>query len=131
MFAVVLHSYHAPRSYGTCMGVALLPLAIVGVLLVLVAVEGLVCIFMAAPMGLVLSWFGGSCGYCIQALYWNRRQTGAIISIVFMFLPASFGAERAANLHALQYVVRSAIDVKATPNIGWHECVTFAEIGRP
>ena len=131
MFAVLLHSYHAPRSYGTCMSVALLPIAIVGVLLMLVAVEGLICILMAAPMGLVLSWFGGSCGYCIQALYWNRRQTGMIISVVFMFLPASFGAERAANLQPPQYVVRSAIDVKAPPPVVWQQVVTFAEIGPP
>ena len=131
MFAVLLHSYHGPRSYGACMSVAILPIALLGALLLLIAAEGLICILMAAPIGLVLSWFGGSCGYCIQAVYWSRRQSGAIMSVVLVLLPVSFGAERASNLQPPHYVVRSAIDVNAPPQVVWQQVVTFAEIAPP
>jgi len=54
LFAVLLHSYHGPRDYGTSMSVAMLPLGIIGAVLLVVAIEGLVCIFMAAPIALGL-----------------------------------------------------------------------------
>lgn len=33
LFAVLLHSYHGPRDFGTCMGVALLPMGLLGAIL--------------------------------------------------------------------------------------------------
>src|SRR6266850_641956 len=52
MFAVLLHSYHAPRDLWTCFNVALLPVGVLGVVLILVAMEGMICVLMAAPFAL-------------------------------------------------------------------------------
>ena len=131
LFAVLLHSYHGARDYGTCMSVALLPVGIVGLVLLLVAIEGFICILMAAPLALVLAWLGGSLGFYIQGNYWGARTGSAMLSVVLLAMPAAFGFEHAAALKTPTFVVRSAIDVQAPPEEVWKQVVAFAEIPPP
>jgi len=131
LFAVLLHSYHGPRAYGTCMSVALLPVAIVGLALLLVAIEGFICVLMAAPLAFVLAWLGGSLGYFIQGNYWGAKTGSAMLSVVLLAMPAAFGLEHAAALQTPTFVVRSAIDVQAPPERVWKQVVAFAEIPPP
>jgi uncharacterized membrane protein YhaH (DUF805 family) len=131
LFAVLLHSYHGPRDYGTCMGVALLPVGLLALLLLLVAVEGLICVLMAAPLAVGLAWLGGSLGYYIQGNYWGTRHGAAMLSVVLFAMPAFFGTERAAALEMPRFVVRTSIDVKAPPEQVWQQVVAFAEIPPP
>src|SRR5262249_16923417 len=113
------------------MGVALLPVGLVGVALILVAVEGLICVLMAAPFALGLAALGGALGYAIQAHHWRPRQTPAMFSIVLLLLPASFGVERAAALLTPLYEVRTSVEVNAPPEKVWNQVVAFAEIPAP
>jgi len=131
LFAVLLHSYHGPRDYGTCMSIALLPVAIVGMALLLVAIEGLICVLMAAPLAFVLAWLGGSLGYYIQGNYWGAKTGSAMLSVVLLVMPAAFGLEHAAALETPTFVVRSAIDVQAPPEQVWKQVVAFAQIPPP
>ena len=98
MFSVLLYSYHSPRDWWTCLNVALLPVGILGVTLILVAMEGVICVLMAAPFALGLAALGGMLGYTIQAHHWRPKQTPAMLSIVILLIPASFGIEHAAAL---------------------------------
>jgi uncharacterized membrane protein YhaH (DUF805 family) len=131
LFSVLLHSYHGPRSYGTSIGVALLPVALLGGVLLMVALEGLICILMAAPLALGLAALGGSLGYFIQGNYWGARTGSAMLSIVFLVLPASFGIEHAAAPQAPRFEVRTSIEIKASPQEVWKQMVAFAEIPAP
>jgi uncharacterized membrane protein YhaH (DUF805 family) len=131
MFSVLLHSYHEPRDLKTCLGVALLPIGILGAVLVLAAMEGVICVLMAAPFAIVLSVIGGMIGYSIQDRYWGARQRPAMLSIVLLLVPASFGIEQAAALRAPEYTVRTAIEVNAPPERVWNQVVAFAEIPPP
>src|SRR5258708_11945134 len=98
LFAVLLHSYHGPRDYGTCVSVALLPLGIIGAVLLVVAIEGLVCIFMAAPVELGLAWLGGSLGDFITGDYWGAKRGAAMLSGVLLGMPGGFGVGAAGAL---------------------------------
>jgi hypothetical protein len=131
MFSVLLHSYHAPRNWQSCLKVALLPVLVLGAVLVLVAMEGVICVLMAAPFALGLSALGGMLGYTIQAHHWRPKQTPAMLSIVILMVPATFGIERAAALQPQVFVVRTAIEVNAPPEKVWNEVVAFAEIPPP
>ena len=131
MFSVLLHSYHGPRDFWTCFNVALLPVGLLGLLLMLVAIEGLICILMAAPLALGLAFLGGSLGYFIQANHWRPRNAPAMLSILLMMLPASFGVEHAAAPQAPTFEVRTSIDVSAPPEQVWKQVVAFAEIPAP
>jgi uncharacterized membrane protein YhaH (DUF805 family) len=131
LFSVLVFSYHEPRSYGTCMSVSLVPIALLGAVLILVAIEGLICILMAAPFALVLSALGGMLGYAIQAAYWLHKDTPVMLSIVLLFAPAFQGAERWVNPASETFEVRTAIDVNAPPEKVWNQVVAFAEIPPP
>lgn len=131
LFSVLLYSYHAPRDFIDCMTVSLLPVAILGGMLLLVAIEGLVCILMAAPIAGVLAFLGGFLGYLIQASYWWRHEAPAILSVVLLVVPAFFGMERAAGFNAETFEVKTAIEVNAPPEQVWQEVIAFAEIPPP
>ena len=131
MFSVLLYSYHEPREWDDCLFVSLLPVGLVGVALILVAMEGAICMLMAAPFALALAAVGGMVGHGIQELYWRPKRTPTMLSIVFLLVPASFGVERAAALRPPVYEVRTAIEVNAPPERVWNQVVAFAEIPPP
>ena len=131
LFSVLLHSYHSPRSFGECTLVSLVPIGILGVVLLLVAIEGLICILMAAPIACLLALLGGWLGYVIQAAHWGRRHTPAMLSVVVLLTPSFFGAENVFKPQPSVFVVKSAIEVNATPEKVWREVVSFAEIPPP
>ncbi len=131
MFSVLLYSYHSPRDWWKCLNVALLPVGILGIVLIFVAMEGVICVLMAAPFALGLAALGGMLGYTIQAHHWRPKQTPAMLSIVMLMIPASFGIEHAAALTPPVFMVRTAIEVNAPPERVWNEVVAFAEIPPP
>jgi len=131
MFSVLVYSYHAPRSWWDCFFVSLLPVGLVGVVLLLVALEGIICIMMAAPFALGLAALGGALGYMIQSHHWRPKQTPAVLSLVILVIPATFGVERAAKLAPPTFVVKTAIEVNAPPEKVWNEVVAFAQIPAP
>lgn len=131
MFAALLYSYHEPRSFQSCMEVALLPIVILGVVIVGIAVEGVICVMMAAPIALALAFLGGAVGFLIQARYWSPRNKPAILSAILLVIPSAFLGEHAAALQPPVYVVRSAITINAPPEKVWSQVVAFAEIPPP
>jgi uncharacterized membrane protein YhaH (DUF805 family) len=131
LFSVLLYSYHQPRSYTSCIAVSLVPLGILGVVLLAVALEGFICILMAAPFALGLAAMGGMLGYAIQATHWLNKGTPVVMSIVLLFTPGVLGVERLAKPVAETFVVRTAIEVNAAPEKVWNQVVAFAEIPPP
>jgi uncharacterized membrane protein YhaH (DUF805 family) len=131
MFSVLLYSYHEPREWVDCLAVALLPVALVGAGLLLIAVEGIICLLMAAPFAVALAALGGALGYVIQARHWRPKQAPAMFSILILLVPATFGVERGAALRPPVYEVHTAIEVNAPPEKVWNQVVAFAEIPPP
>lgn len=131
MFSVLLYSYHEPRVWFDCLAVALLPVALVGAGLLLIAVEGVICLLMAAPFAVALAALGGALGYAIQARHWRPKHSPAMFSILILLVPASFGLEHAAALRPPVYEVRTAIEVNAPAEKVWNQVVAFAEIPPP
>jgi uncharacterized membrane protein YhaH (DUF805 family) len=131
LFSVLVYSYHERRGFGSCLAVSLIPLAILGTVLLIVAIEGLLCILMAAPFAAGLAALGGTLGYSIQAGYWRAKEAPAMLSMVLLFTPTFAGVERMANLKPETFEVKSAIEVNAPPEKVWNEVVSFAEIPPP
>jgi len=131
LFSVLVYSYHVPRTYSSCIAVALMPIALLGAVLLLVMIEGVICILMAAPFALALAALGGMLGYAIQAGYWLHKGTPAMLSIVFLFTPAFQSVEHWAKLQPETFEVRTAIEVNAPPEKVWNQVVAFAEIPPP
>lgn len=129
--SVLLYGYHHPRSYGNCLAVACLSPLLLGLALVAVAVEGVICLLMAAPIAGLLAMMGGAIGYFIQRRPENRSEAPAILSVLVFVLPAFLGAERAGAPESPLFAVRTAIEIDAPPEMVWKQVVAFAEIPEP
>lgn len=131
LFSVLAYSHHRPRGFDESIGVALLPVGLIGAVLLAIAMEGLICILMAAPIAAFLALCGGMLGYTLQSAYWLRQGTSSAMCAILLVLPAIFGAEHAAKLEPPRFVVRSAIEIDAPPEAVWKQVVAFSEIGPP
>ena len=131
LFSVLLHSYHEPRSFTDCVSVSVLPIVVLGFALMAIAIEGLICILMAAPIAMVLALLGGWLGYIIQSAHWGRRHTPAFMSVVVLLTPSFFTVEYLLKPQPGVFEVKSSIEVNAPPEKVWQQVVSFAEIPAP
>src|SRR4030095_12355111 len=128
LFAVLTHSYHEPRGYGECLPVAILPIAILGAILFLVAIEGAVCLAMAAPLASLLALLGGSLGEIIQGGRRGRRNTPAMVSMAVLLTPGFYGVEHFVRPQAGVFEVKSAIEINAPPKKVWGRAVACGAV---
>jgi uncharacterized membrane protein YhaH (DUF805 family) len=92
--------------------------------LLLFAVEGMICLAMAAPLMLPLGAAGGVFGKFIADLGGN--QDHAVFGAVLL-LPVMGGVESQLT-HQNEFVVTSSIDIAAPPEIVWRKVIVFPEI---
>jgi uncharacterized membrane protein YhaH (DUF805 family)/uncharacterized protein YndB with AHSA1/START domain len=112
------------RSVAASIMVGSAAVLLTGVGLLLFALEGVICLMMAAPIMLPLGMAGGPCGKFLA----DRRRggyrglVGALIAV-----PLIGGIEsRLPNRH--EFVVASSIDIAAPPAVVWRQVIAFPEI---
>jgi uncharacterized membrane protein YhaH (DUF805 family) len=130
LFAVLVYSYHEEREFGSCVAVALLPIGVIACVLLAVALEGVICVVMAAPLAVGLAFLGGWLGYVIQSTYWSRR-TPAMLSMALLLTPSVLGIENLIKPQAPIFAVQSEVIVDAPPEVVWQKVVAFTEIPAP
>jgi hypothetical protein len=104
-------------------------LAMAGALL-LFAIEGVICILMAAPLAGSLAVTGGVLGHALQPSRCGGRHLRASGAIV-LAMPLMLGAERLSDPAAPLLEVRSSIDIAAPPGLVWRHVVEFSELPPP
>jgi uncharacterized membrane protein YhaH (DUF805 family) len=129
--AVLIYGYHAPRSYLSCLAVSVVAPTILGMALLALAMEGIICLIMAGAIGLPLSVLGGTMGYLLQRRPIIMRSAPATLASLILFIPGVMGLEHAMPELAPTLVVRTAIDIDAPPERVWNGVVAFAEIPEP
>ncbi len=116
-----------PRRGRTTSGVVLLAVLVVSGALVLFALEGILCVAMAAPLALPIAWFGGFIGRAI-ALCTPRPAVHAWL--LLFILPALASVESLDRTTLLHEVV-SVVEIDAPPETVWHHVVSFSELTEP
>ena len=132
--SVLVYGYHAPRPLGKCLLVALLSVALVSAVLIGVAIEGLVCVVMAAPLGAAVALIGGLVGYAIQHQRAQpARQDNAVRAYLepLAALPAMMLLEKSVQLAPPLRAVETSIEVNAPPAQVWTHLVAFNELPPP
>jgi hypothetical protein len=129
--AALVYGIRQPRSMNGCVGVACLAVALLGAALLGLAFEGVVCLIMALPIALPLAAFGGACAYGVQRRRWFRTDAPVLLSVLLVFVPGVEWVEHVAAQPSPVFVVRTAIDVQASPEKVWQEVVAFSEIPPP
>ena len=129
--SVLLYGYHAPRGFAGCIGISTLSVALIGVLLMAAAIEGLVCILMVVPVAVPLAWIGGAVGYAMQRRPSHPQPAPAMLAMLIFAVPALMGLEHARPLEPPLIAVESVIEVNAPPSVVWQNLVAFAQLPEP
>ena len=129
--AALIYGVKQPRSLHGCLVVACTAVTLLGALLMAVALEGALCLIMAVPLAYPLAAFGGLCAYGVQQ--WRRVQSEApvILSALLLFTPGVQWVEHLVARPSPMYVVRSSIEIHASPEQVWKQVVAFSEIPAP
>jgi len=129
--SVLLYGYHRPRNLGSCILVSLLSPAVLGLVLLAVAIEGVICLIMAWPIAAALSLIGGSIGYLVQLRPRAQRQVPAALMLLILLLPALMGAEYVDPPSPPVFEVRTSIEIGAPPQAVWRQLIAFADLPAP
>jgi hypothetical protein len=129
--AAVIYGIHQPRTQFGCVAVACAAVTILGLALLALAIEGVVCLAMAAPIAIPIAVFGASCGYHVQRQRWSHSGPPALASLFLLFVPGVQWFEHVHTASPPGSVVRSSLDIQAPPERVWKSVVAFSEIPPP
>jgi hypothetical protein len=107
--------------------IGFLTLGIFSAGLLVFAIEGLICVVMAAPIGLLLTWLGSLIGYAIVNNTPNNAPTAMLILIGVIPTMAFVEKENAPILTS----VVTSIEINAAPQTVWKNVVEFPQLDEP
>jgi uncharacterized membrane protein YhaH (DUF805 family) len=119
-----LLNLRSSRSYVVTMGVAACALLFAGIAMLLFALEGAICIMMAAPIVLPLGIAGAPIGKFLAdgRRGFQRGLAGALVAVpLFSMVESHFPKSR-------DFVVTSQIDIAAPPEVVWQNVIDFPKI---
>jgi hypothetical protein len=129
--AVALHCYREPRTLSSCLGVAALSVAVLGAGFLVFAVEGIICLAMAAPLALALACLGGALAYGLQRTLWHGGPGGSLMCITVAWMPLLAVVERVAPPELPVLHVTTSVEIDAPPQVVWKHVIAFAELPPP
>ena len=129
--STLIYNLREPRSLRSSLLASQSTLALVGVGLLLVKMEGVICLLMAAPLAIPLASLGAVVAHAIVATVRASRKQYQSLSVVALFLPGSMVLEHQAELPAPLLKVVTAIEINAPPSVVWLHVVTFSELPPP
>lgn len=129
--AAVLYGLTRRRSVGQCLGVAAFSLMSSGLILLGFALEGAICILMAAPIALTLSLLGGLVGFAVQARPWANDYAPALTLGLVVVLPGLIAAEASTTRELTVRAVVTTVEVNASPATVWRQVVAFPPLAAP
>ena len=129
--SVLIFTYHEERTLLSCLGVAVLSPTLLGAAFLAYALEGIICLLMAAPLALPLAAMGGTLAYFLQRLYRPTHAAPAMLGALLFALPLGMTLERAAAPPPVVFSVTTSVEVDAPPESVWPNVIAFAQLPPP
>jgi hypothetical protein len=129
--SVALFGLARPQRFGPCMLVCFLATTLAGAGVLVFALEGAVCLVMAAPIGYFLAFLGGLVGFFIQSRPWAPEVNPFVVLLLAASLPCLTAAEAADPGDPEVMEVSSVVEVDAPPEAVWRAVVSFPELPPP
>lgn len=129
--SVLIYGFHRARTIGKCLIVAMLSVVLVSLALFALAVEGIICLIMAAPLALFIALFGGFIGFILQQRESFQRESLHVFSLIFFVLPGFIVLEQTQRSQSPLYAVQTAVVIDAPSETVWKNVIAFAELEPP
>ena len=131
MISVILYGYHHPRSLADCLWLGMVWLGVAYGAVLVVAIEGIICLVMALPIAVPVVLLGSAVGYLIQARRLGSGETGQLLLLLVAALPAMIGAETVSSPEAPRFAVHTRVKVDAAPEQVWRHVIRFDPLPAP
>lgn len=122
-----LHNLGRERSVASSMGLVVAMLFVGFSLLIVVALEGAVCLAMASPVMLVAALPGAVFGRALARL--SVPTDGTLVGAI-LFLPLGSVIEQGLT-QAPEREVMTVIEIDAAPEVVWEQVVSFGDLPKP
>ncbi|MBM3871407.1 MAG: hypothetical protein FJ392_10655 [Verrucomicrobia bacterium] len=109
---------------------ALLATLVASIGFVVLAIEGVICVLMAAPLAVPLALVGAVFGHAVSPARW-RQGTNQVLCAGLLAVPLMLSGERLADAPAPLLEVKSSLEVSAPPTQVWKNVVAFTELPAP
>jgi uncharacterized membrane protein YhaH (DUF805 family) len=123
--------YNAKRrhSLGSSLFVAMCSALLLGLVLAIIAVEGVICLLMAIPVAVPLALCGSLAAYYLCRA--NRPASPGFALGLVLLLPGFLVSEHAVPPAVPQFAVRTSVVVHASPDVVWKNLIAFAPLPEP
>lgn len=125
----VANQHDDQPSFAEAIGISTVAVATGGALLLVFALEGAICLLMAAPLALALAWVGGAVGHSLSLM--RPRAARHLFPGLLIVLPFAFVAENAVLPEPPLFEVTTTIEIDAPPAEVWQHVVAFTELPPP
>jgi hypothetical protein len=129
--SVLIYGYHRPRRLGSCLVVSVLSVILVGLALLAIAVEGIICLMMAAPLAAFVAMLGGLVGYFIQRGPRGALSTPGVYSLLLIALPIFMTVESHSQTEPQLFEAKSSVVINASRDRVWPKVISFSELPPP
>jgi hypothetical protein len=127
--STLLYGYNNATSRRKQFGISMCTLLVFCLGLLTFAWEGVICLIMAFPIGLLFTWIGHRIGHAIL-----QRKAGSVPAasiLLFLSVPALMAFENAAPDEEDVRSVTSSIEIKASQEEVWKNVVAFPQLKEP
>jgi hypothetical protein len=100
-------------------------LTVAGLGIVGIAVEGVICLLMAAPLAWIIAMFGGMLAQLIHGRANSPQATPSMLAVMLVSLPVLLGVERVAPPPVPRFQVHTIIEIAAPPEVVWKRLIEF------
>jgi len=125
--STILYGLKKEITYKQSWQIGFLTLGVYTAGLLIFAIEGVICIAMAAPIGLLLTWVGSLIGYAIINKTPNNAPTTMLILIGIIPTMAFIEKDKEPTLTS----VITSIEINADPQTVWKNVVEFPQLDEP
>ena len=116
------------RKFGHNISTSFLALFIYCMGLLLFAIEGAICILMAAPFGMVFTLVGSVLGQLVSR---KTSKTNVPVGVFILFMPLFLGFQNNIGRQVKVYKATTSVEVNATKQEIWDQLIAFSEIDEP
>lgn len=127
----LFHNSKRDQSVGSCISVATTAVTCVGLVFLVIAFEGVICLLMAAPIAYPLAAFGAIVGYQVSSNGSTGRDRRLVTLALTTAMPALMAAEHASHPEPSLWEVCTIIEIDAPPETVWRNVIAFPPLPEP